>query len=218
MKKKIFAFTLAEVLITLSIIGLVAEMTIPVLYSSYRKQRIAIQLKKIYVQGNLALQQLALEGGCPGDLNCAFKSIKSTTDLGTSMQKYYKIQKNCALTGRCGYAPSAYAYTLADGTTIGVRYGYTGAPPQNKGPNHMKELFGWFFVDLNGPKGPDKYGENLFLFWITNGKGPFLYPAGGREDRTASSPQYWTNGYCSATYKTWCCTGRVVEEGWQVTY
>ena len=42
------AFTLAEVLITLGIIGVVAAMTLPVLTAKYQKTVTATQLKKSY--------------------------------------------------------------------------------------------------------------------------------------------------------------------------
>ena len=43
-----FGFTLAEVLITLGIIGVVAAMTIPTLMSNYRKHIIETRLTKFY--------------------------------------------------------------------------------------------------------------------------------------------------------------------------
>ena len=46
MNKK--AFTLAEVLITLSIIGVVAAMTVPNLMSNFEKQKTIVGLKKAY--------------------------------------------------------------------------------------------------------------------------------------------------------------------------
>ena len=42
------AFTLAEVLITLAIIGVVAAMTIPTLISSYREKVVETKLVKFY--------------------------------------------------------------------------------------------------------------------------------------------------------------------------
>ena len=39
------AFTLAEVLITLGIIGVVAALTIPILISNYRKRQLETQIK-----------------------------------------------------------------------------------------------------------------------------------------------------------------------------
>ena len=47
MDKKL-AFTLAEVLITLGIIGVVAALTLPALISNYKKQETTARLKKFY--------------------------------------------------------------------------------------------------------------------------------------------------------------------------
>lgn len=49
MKNKQPAFTLAEVLITLGIIGVVAAMTMPVFVGKYQKKVTAAKLKKMYV-------------------------------------------------------------------------------------------------------------------------------------------------------------------------
>ena len=48
MKNKINAFTLAEVLITLAIIGVVTAITIPTVVRNYQKEVYVIQLKKAY--------------------------------------------------------------------------------------------------------------------------------------------------------------------------
>ena len=50
--KSRFGFTLAEVLITLGIIGVVAAMTIPTLMSTFAKQRTETQLKAFYSRIN----------------------------------------------------------------------------------------------------------------------------------------------------------------------
>lgn len=46
--RKIVAFTLAEVLITLGIIGIVAAMTVPILVNNYQKNATVTKLKKTY--------------------------------------------------------------------------------------------------------------------------------------------------------------------------
>ncbi len=53
MKSK--AFTLAEVLITLGIIGIVAAMTIPTLIQKYNNKEVEAKLKKIYTTMNQAI-------------------------------------------------------------------------------------------------------------------------------------------------------------------
>lgn len=57
------AFTIAEVLITLGIIGIVAAMTLPVLISHHRKSTIEAKLAKFYSVINQAILQSELENG-----------------------------------------------------------------------------------------------------------------------------------------------------------
>ena len=52
------AFTLAEVLITLGIIGVVAAITLPTLVANYQKQILVNQLKKTYTTLNEGFKQI----------------------------------------------------------------------------------------------------------------------------------------------------------------
>ena len=55
MNMKIKSFTLAEVLITLGIIGIVAAMTLPIVIGNYKKQVVSSRLKKFYSIMNQAI-------------------------------------------------------------------------------------------------------------------------------------------------------------------
>ncbi|MDE6138839.1 MAG: prepilin-type N-terminal cleavage/methylation domain-containing protein [Candidatus Gastranaerophilales bacterium] len=55
-KRKVFGFTLAEVLITLGIIGIVAAMTIPGLLAKIREQHYKVAYKKTYSSLNQAMK------------------------------------------------------------------------------------------------------------------------------------------------------------------
>ena len=57
------AFTLAEVLITLGIIGVVAAMTLPTLVQNYNKKITEVRLKKFYSVMNQAVDRLKVEYG-----------------------------------------------------------------------------------------------------------------------------------------------------------
>ena len=57
------AFTLAEVLITLGIIGVVAAMTMPALIANYNNHITEVRLKKFYSIFNQAIQQSVAENG-----------------------------------------------------------------------------------------------------------------------------------------------------------
>lgn len=62
MKRK-NGFTLAEVLITLGIIGVVAAMTIPTLMQTQRKIATQFALKKFYSQRSNAIKPSEVENG-----------------------------------------------------------------------------------------------------------------------------------------------------------
>lgn len=57
------AFTLAEVLITLGVIGIIAAMTIPTLIQSYRNHVVETRLKKVYSVMNQAIQRAEADFG-----------------------------------------------------------------------------------------------------------------------------------------------------------
>ena len=61
--KKKAAFTLAEVLITLGIIGVVAAMTIPTLVANYKKKVVETRLVKVYSTFNQAIKMSEVENG-----------------------------------------------------------------------------------------------------------------------------------------------------------
>lgn len=90
-------------------------------------------------------------------------------------------------------------------------------------PTNMSQVCGTAYIDVNGPmKGPNNVGRDIFPFWITNGKGPMLYPMGGKNDITIG---WWLNEnngapkYCypGQTHAPWC-SGRVMEENWKMNY
>lgn len=63
--KALFGFTLAEVLITLGIIGIVAAMTIPTLMTKFAKSRTETQLKTFYSKINQTVKMSIAENGDP---------------------------------------------------------------------------------------------------------------------------------------------------------
>ncbi len=68
MRKK-FAFTLAEVLITLGIIGIIAAMTVPNLVNKYQKNMTVSKVQKAYANINVMAKNIQLNSGCD-DVEC----------------------------------------------------------------------------------------------------------------------------------------------------
>lgn len=82
------AFTLAEVLITLGIIGIVAALTLPALNQHYKRQEVETRLQKFYSTMNQALKQSELDNG---DFTTWEYNIKSNgRDNDTNVEWYNK--------------------------------------------------------------------------------------------------------------------------------
>lgn len=117
MQRLNFAFTLAEVLITLGIIGIIAVITIPNLISNSQKHQYVAQLKKAYSVSNSTLTDIMREYGSVGDLegtglfspqqNCdgmlmnemmeceSGNSKAMMTNFSNAFKKNIKIAKDC---------------------------------------------------------------------------------------------------------------------------
>ncbi len=63
LNNKHFAFTLAEVLVTLAIIGIIAAITLPSIVSSYKKRVVQTKLQKFYYVMNNAIKMSYIENG-----------------------------------------------------------------------------------------------------------------------------------------------------------
>lgn len=182
-------FTLAEVLITLGIIGVVAAMTLPTVINKTEKIILKNQFKKAYSVYSQALLKTAVDyDGMP---NCYYQANADGVPSGVGQDKsgcfeFYnkfannmKIIKKCegnALDGGCipkysafsgnagceGFSETAFnqtntVYVIADGTIM--------IPYANK-------RMPIFAFDINGKKGPNIPGQDLFSLNIlrtTNG-------------------------------------------------
>lgn len=226
-----FAFTIAEILLVLGIIGIVAEMTIPTVVASTQKQQYVTRLKKVYSNMNQVLTSVMADSGCIGDMVCTglFDPTKNSLTLGTEIVKYFKVSKKCA-SGASGcmadsvsdyfvedegpgrydwsVSPSEYRFITADGMSISL---FSLAEPST--PACDGGTCANVNVDVNGPQeGPNTYGRDIFYFEIT--KNGVLDPKTAYWKDASGKPQT-----CLATNSLgWWCAGRIIEQGWQMNY
>lgn len=238
------AFTLAEVLITLGIIGIIAEVTIPVLYHDLQNKQYAITLEKTYTVFNQALIQIANDRGCIGDLACTGLFDSGSVSLqafGDAVSSYFKVNKNCGITASAdcfsdSVSPnydgsgtriatyssntSYYRFITIDNVSFAIASYGDNCIMTTFGVNSMSSVCGAVLIDVNGLKGPNNQGRDVFAFYITNGKGPLLYPRGGKDHIPNGVSKYWKDtGTCTpADTGGLFCAGRVIDEGWQMKY
>ncbi len=84
------AFTLAEVLITLGIIGVVAAMTIPTLVANYKKKVVETRLVKVYSTFNQAIKMSEAEHGPL----TTWDAIEETIEYDDENQSYIITESN----------------------------------------------------------------------------------------------------------------------------
>lgn len=182
-----FAFTLAEVLITLGIIGVVAIMTIPTLISNTDTAKFVSGWKKTYSTLQQAQLQIIKDYG---SVSAGFGSIDASTTGGNNFRDgwlpYLKVGKTCnagtSVSDDCynvpggfknmdnsaiaNYAehPATSSIVLNDGTFLLF---YPGA---GSGPFSTDS---WIFVDVNGDKQPNTIGKDVFVLRYSSFKNMF---------------------------------------------
>ena len=97
-KNSSFGFTLAEVLITLGVIGVIAAITLPSIIQKYREKAVVSQVEKAYAMLNEAFSRAISEYGTVDN----WCSINSTNDYSVCaermrdiLSKYLKVTKIC---------------------------------------------------------------------------------------------------------------------------
>lgn len=180
------AFTLAEVLITLGIIGVVAAMTIPTLMQNTQNKETVTALKKVYSVLSQAYKLSEQENGDPSNwaIGTAAGDNAGAIELMNKITPYLSVTKSCVGDSSC-LAPVVYknlndttwfdnsapgadvsSAILSDGSAIQA-YTY-GRCTVNRGSSlPLQNICGEYFVDVNGAKKPNKLGVDTFMFYVT---------------------------------------------------
>ena len=212
-------FTLAEVLVTLGIIGVVSAMTVPSLMQNYQRQSYVTQLHKVYNELSQALVRYQTD-----------KNAVNLTEAGLSLQDnfnyfvsdYFKTVQKCdnsltpcfddnykTLNGGGVNFSNGTSYVLASGSAIRFILSASG------------DKIGQFGVDINGKKGPNILGRDLFFialykdgtlddFDVNDGTIPLT------EERRNSI--YTSDCQGSGNVSGWGCFGKILNDNWQMNY
>ncbi len=238
-------FTLAEVLITLTIIGVVAALTIPNLIASYQKQQYVTELKKVYTEISQALKLMMADEG----INKLTASNTLTFYEGSNenefierlgndfFKKYFKIVKDCGTENpsTCfadkyksidGGSESSvfctYSVIIASGASICLKQYSTEDWP------------GYFLLDINGLSPPNVAGRDLFNFsyyydgsidedvtpeckkGIPNQHNNFLCGGAGSNPQEVRDERFLN--YCLESAYGIGCFGKILNDNWKMDY
>ena len=211
------AFTLAETLITLGIIGVVAALTIPNLITKHQQKVTVTKLEKAISYINQAYK-LSYDDVGELTIDEAFK-MDSDTYFKTYWAPYLKILTRCtSYSSPCGYKsnnpykgigkdmdfypvhPKGTAFITFDGYFFSIRTAY----------NTDEHGSGIILVDLNASDGPNRYGKDVFFLTrvAEDGGGVRCYGYEKTNDEI--------NRECSKDSYGMYCAEKIRRAGWKI--
>ena len=191
------AFTLAEVLITLGVIGVVAAMTLPTLIHNYQVKQWETGLKRSYNILTNGFKKVMSDAGCM-DLECTGIFVPNETNtqntespefneqMESVAKKVFNVKKVCKLGTTDAECPREYTINylkgsgttvlkaektfsmqLADGTVVYI---------ENWGciGNNTRKNCAYLLLDLNGYKKPNTYGKDAFELGFLKSDGSII--------------------------------------------
>ncbi len=205
--KKLFAFTLAETLIVMGIIGVVAALTLPNLNQSTNNKEKVAKLQKLYSNLNDAYgRAIAVYG--PIDewfVNDGNDGQKRTKRISERMLEFMKPTKTWI-------DNDTYCVNLADGSYIDFYYTNSNDSSSVTSSILYNKYVGQIMVDVDGlNKGRNSGGYDMFEFFITT---EGIYPSGSRLDNYGKDDNTLKSICFNATSAMkFHCTAWVIENG-----
>lgn len=206
------AFTLAEVLITLGIIGVVAAMTVPSLISNHNKSVVEARLSKAYNVFSNAIRLSEIDNGMMKDWPTG-ANLDMDTFWNIYIKPYFVGAKLCTNCYDCGYPKncnngefyrkwssdgsawtissdsSRILFQLADGTIIFF-------PRNTFGIDGKPAYVSALYIDINGPKKPNEGGRDVFYFERNYNLGVITAPKGEcKNNRSYCTNDIMSNGW-----------------------
>lgn len=180
------AFTLAEVLITIGIIGVIAAITIPILINEYQIKLTITALKKDYSILSQAYSRATQDNGSPDTWNLiAAGDGTGATNMLNILAPYLSLAKNCGTNTGCFptnvdyktlYGSSFGIFDtqtitakaqLIDGTPLSVYIHSPNCSNSYGSSLALSNVCADIEFDTNGFKGPNQNGVDSFTFYVT---------------------------------------------------
>ncbi len=230
---KIFkGFTLAEVLITLGILGIIAAITLPVITQKIDKLITVSKLKKSVATLNEIIRLSEKDNGevwewdFPGTANENYdRNFIESEFFKKYFEPYIKIVGKCKGENIQSAAYPIYNIDwgvrstiwswiiLPDGTAIGI-FNNPGLESEPGGGYYM-----WIFIDINADKKPNMLGKDIFIAELVRNKRIVLWGSSVKNrdglinDKyhiyscTKGTNQQYAGGYCGAL---------IQADGWEI--
>ena len=233
MKKR--GFTLAEVMVALTLVGVIASLTIPTFVASSRNKANAAKLATtISAVENAFTTMIASEAvrdfsetkfvNDPTALNLG-DYFKTTTSGATLVPRYGSANPYIDLDGNAlADFPVTRFFESKNGAIITYNTNSVSKNPETvvAEGGSITNSVGRLYIDVNGPAKPNTWGRDVFYFRI--GNDGLLYPAGGVNFAIleGQSGKTWRSANsdfsCGTSKRTIGCTARLIENNYDIDY
>lgn len=223
------AFTLSETLIALTIIGVIAAITIPNLMIQNQKEQAVIQLRKVYSEFSQAttMAKIVYGDSTTWDYtlsNTAFFKRYFYPYVMLSSQSIQDAKKdNIYYYQSSGAVESSLLIMRAQGEIIELISGtQIFTYPLNYSGTGSEYLRKCYAVDVNGYKKPNRFGRDLFMLCIDADRGivPHSWDDGEPLDNKKTREQLKKNSsynyQCSRKARGMWCAALIMKDGWQI--
>ena len=209
-------FTLGELLIALTVIGVIIVIITPMVVTHFRSKSQVAALQSTYTSVANAIKLMLIDERASSisksSLNIDETSDTVTSTAGNFLKKYFKVTRDCETEPGDCFAASyknlekknivlpvkneAYCVSLDTGVSMCI------TPPSS-----LSKIVTRVLVDINGPQRPNIGGRDLFLFYI--------YMDGFIGDRVSTSGDL---AECTANEYGSGCFNRIINADWTMDY
>ena len=245
--KKLKAFTLAETLITLSILGVVAAVLVPSIINNYKQRLTITKLKRAYAVLEKAATNIAVSSGCVGQ-TFACTGLLDMADTFSKGDPLLLVQKFNELSGMNGkivrlgdyggtyymtyklYCAKQECSTSSDNvlnrtydilTKDGIAYSIRNSD-YNKGKITDPRPITVAVITDTSKNAKLVMGKNVFMFIMYDNFNvePFVFGNASTANPLGKYNNSYVDTYCDNQTKPsgLNCAAKIVRDGWKINY
>jgi len=209
-------FTLAEILVTLAVIGVIASMTIPGIIQKVEDQKLRTAFKKTYAELNQATQRMVFENGgttlgnCSANSDCVkdrfveYLNVIKHCNAGKSYGNCWHLDDGNTryLNGTAAEWGNHSSFILSNGSLVRMWVMDTCNDKTYSGKGSCGEIT----VDVNGFEKPNILGKDIFYIHLySNGIAPWGVPDDNTNYMSRSSS-------CTKGQLGWGCAALALQD------
>lgn len=187
---KLKAFTMAEALIVMTMLGIIATIMLTTLKpAEFRDKGLRVAAKKILSEIDTATTQILINNTQDGTLTRVYKADSSDVlnlgetansntysgEFATLYKKYLTATREACNTSTCPCNSYTAKFYLKDGACVGITTGAMTAntktifPGESTVNDAIKPSYGVLFFDTNGAEEPNLIGKDQFVLPLNAG-------------------------------------------------